>query len=63
MINPPETQRSCRGKQNTETVYYVELEGRFRERGQERKTETEGDGEARVLISNLPKNPVETNSE
>lgn len=37
MINPQETQRPCGGKQNTETVYYVELEGRL--------SETEGEGE------------------
>lgn len=41
MIKPQETQRPCRGKQNTETVYYIELEGRFRETGGKR----EGKGE------------------
>lgn len=53
MINPQETLRPCGGKQDTETVYYVELGGR--------SGETEGEGERergeRVLISNLPKKP------
>lgn len=39
MINPQETQRPCRGKQNTETVYYVELEGRLSETEDERERE------------------------
>lgn len=32
MINSQETQRHCRGKQDNETVYYVELEGKKTER-------------------------------
>lgn len=59
MINPQETLRPCGGKQNTETVYYVELEGR--------SGETEGEGERereeRKCLSQIyPKNPVEKNN-
>lgn len=57
MINPQETQRPCGGKQNTETVYYGEFEGRLREKegGRERgqregeRERTEGGRESAYL--------------